>query len=82
VNAYEHIRGWMKLSVNNMRSYDIVAELVLGDELPLSSPNDDWGSSTNINADMLSGMDLDPLAVKNFANRRRGKWALHEQTYW
>ncbi|KAI9032272.1 S-adenosyl-L-methionine-dependent methyltransferase [Hyaloraphidium curvatum] len=37
VNALQTVRGWLHMAVNDMRSYTMEAELVLGDE-PLSDP--------------------------------------------
>ncbi|KAJ3282619.1 hypothetical protein HK104_010795 [Borealophlyctis nickersoniae] len=84
VNAYETVRGWMRLTVNSMRSYDVVAEIVTGAATPLSDPK---------SADVLlagpkegsggGAMTLaDPRLVPGGAGRRTGRWALHEQTYW
>lgn len=38
VNALQTVRGWLHMKVNDMRSYTMEAELVIGDE-PLSSPS-------------------------------------------
>ncbi|KAJ3357756.1 hypothetical protein HDU91_005368 [Kappamyces sp. JEL0680] len=66
VNAFETIRGWIRMVANPMRSYDIKAELVIGNH-ELSDPSNP--SST------------DSRKQKDGYSRRTGSWALHEQTY-
>jgi histone-arginine methyltransferase CARM1 len=51
---------------NPMRSYDISAEIVTGNQL-LSSP---------------TSQPIDSRTVQEGFTRRTGKWALHEQTYY
>ncbi|KAJ3413454.1 hypothetical protein HDV05_008023 [Chytridiales sp. JEL 0842] len=76
VNAFETVNGWMRLKVNAMRSYDCIAELVVADRAPLSQPTDPWVTTT-------LGEDVDDDADRAIlSQRRRGKWALQEQTYW
>jgi histone-arginine methyltransferase CARM1 len=68
VNAFETIRGWIRMVANPMRSYDIRAELVIG-SAQLSDPNGTFPpESTRQNPNGFS--------------RRTGQWALHEQTYY
>ncbi|KAJ3300184.1 hypothetical protein HDV03_002369 [Kappamyces sp. JEL0829] len=67
VNAFETIRGWIRMVANPMRSYDIKAELVIGNH-ELSDPSNP--SST------------DSRKQKDGYSRRTGSWALHEQTYY
>ncbi|KAI8819454.1 S-adenosyl-L-methionine-dependent methyltransferase [Fimicolochytrium jonesii] len=70
VNAFETVKGWMRLTVNMSRSYDIVAEIVTGDETPTSDP-----------ADITAEGAGDERATPVGYGKRRGAWALHEQTY-
>jgi histone-arginine methyltransferase CARM1 len=67
VNAFETIHGWLRLIANPLRSYDITAEIVTGQQ-PLSDPKEDVNAKSRDTADGFS--------------RRRGAWALHEQTYY
>lgn len=69
VNATQKIRGWMRAVVNDMRSYTIFVEVVLGDSLMLSDP-----ASIDQKTFATTTEDEHPL-------RRRGRWELHEQTY-
>ncbi|KAI7852365.1 S-adenosyl-L-methionine-dependent methyltransferase [Circinella umbellata] len=71
VNATQKIRGWMRAVVNDMRSYTIFVEVVVGDDTSLSDPNE---------------MDIKTFGQeeekdKNEPLRRRARWELHEQTY-
>ncbi|KAJ3046024.1 hypothetical protein HDV00_003773 [Rhizophlyctis rosea] len=75
VNAYETIRGWMRLAVNSMRSYDVYAELVTGKDAALTDPKE----ATTLIADQDA---VDPRLTPGGPGRRKGKWALHEQCYW
>jgi histone-arginine methyltransferase CARM1 len=67
VNAFETIYGWLRLVANPLRSYDIEAELVTGSN-PLSDPK-------------AQSLIENRMGVDGFS-RRRGRWALHEQTYY
>ncbi|KAI8926718.1 S-adenosyl-L-methionine-dependent methyltransferase [Entophlyctis helioformis] len=67
INAFETIRGWIRMEANPMRSYDITAELVVGNQAMLSNPRTPFLGSTR--------------AIPDGFTRRTGKWALHEQTY-
>ena len=69
VNAFETVRGWMYMTVNGMRSYDITAEIVTGNGI-LGPPTMDFSTIID-NRPMTDGF-----------TRRRGNWALHEQTYY
>lgn len=69
VNATQKIRGWMRAIVNDMRSYTIFVEVVVGDNVELSDP-----ASINRETFATTTEDEHPL-------RRRGRWQLHEQTY-
>ncbi|KAL1927294.1 hypothetical protein VTP01DRAFT_3923 [Rhizomucor pusillus] len=69
VNATQKIRGWMRAIVNDMRSYTIFVEVVVGDNVELSDP-----ASINRETFATTTDDEHPL-------RRRGRWQLHEQTY-
>ncbi|KAI8142652.1 S-adenosyl-L-methionine-dependent methyltransferase [Fennellomyces sp. T-0311] len=69
VNSTQTIRGWMRAIVNDMRSYTIFVEVVVGDEVPLSDP-----AKIDTEAFADSSDEETPL-------RRRGRWELHEQTY-
>ncbi|KAI8854185.1 S-adenosyl-L-methionine-dependent methyltransferase [Chytridium lagenaria] len=77
VNAFEHVRGWMRLKVNAMRSYDVVVNIVVGDDITVSDPKDAV-------FEFDEGAPLDSMITESrpFPRRRRGFWALHEQTYW
>ncbi|KAJ3057446.1 hypothetical protein HK097_006374 [Rhizophlyctis rosea] len=75
VNAYETIRGWMRLTVNSQRSYDVVAEIVTGKEALLADPK-----TTTIQSKETE--EIDPRLTPGGSGRRQGKWALHEQCYW
>ncbi|KND03197.1 uncharacterized protein SPPG_02254 [Spizellomyces punctatus DAOM BR117] len=70
VNAYQTIKGWMRLTVNTSRSYDVIAELALGEDAQLSDPR-------TSSAERVADLRLTPAG----AGARRGQWALHEQTY-
>ncbi|KAJ3213784.1 hypothetical protein HDU67_002441 [Dinochytrium kinnereticum] len=74
INAFEQVRGWMRLKVNAMRSYDVAIELVVGESVILSDPKDAAFGFEERSDEMMA----DPT----FPRRRRGYWALHEQTYW
>ncbi|KAL1919473.1 uncharacterized protein VTP21DRAFT_2166 [Calcarisporiella thermophila] len=78
VNAGQLIRGWMRLTVNEMRSYNVYAELVVGSNVELGDPMQlpkellsDEGTTSS------EGEILDESNVM----RRYGRWHLHEQTY-
>lgn len=68
VNATQPIRGWMRAVVNDMRSYTIYVEVVVGADTQLSDP---------------ATIDLKTFAADQQEHplRRRGRWELHEQTY-
>ncbi len=70
VNAFETIRGWIRMVANPMRSYNITGELVVGTTATLSDPLQPFPPSefTRNTSDGFS--------------RRTGSWALHEQTYY
>ncbi|KAL2919853.1 hypothetical protein HK105_200770 [Polyrhizophydium stewartii] len=68
INAFETIRGWIRMVANSMRSYDITAELIVGNQGLLSNPRVPFLASTR--------------AIPEGFTRRTGKWALHEQTYY
>lgn len=73
VNANQVVRGWMRCIVNDMRSYTIYVEAVIGDEgglVELSDP-------TTISTDRTFADD----AAFTHPLRRRGMWELQEQTY-
>jgi histone-arginine methyltransferase CARM1 len=40
VNAHETVRGWLRMVVNPMRSYDLTAEVVSGKTATLSDPKE------------------------------------------
>ena len=90
VNAFEKISGWMRLKVNSQRSYDIIAEIIVCSDATaksmLSDPQADWvkKSFASIGAEEnLGDADTaDPRTEPDAGRRRRGRWALHEQTYW
>ncbi|KAI9340427.1 S-adenosyl-L-methionine-dependent methyltransferase [Zopfochytrium polystomum] len=83
VNAFESVRGWMRLAVNKMRSYDIIAELVVGNDMVVSDTTAPWVKLGPRSADKVQESDaLDPRLAPDGARRRRGAWSLHEQTYW
>jgi histone-arginine methyltransferase CARM1 len=63
VNALQTVRGWLHMKVNDMRSYTMEAELVIGDE-PLSAPGE---PATTL-----------PSRVKS-ATKRREIWQLQDQ---
>ncbi|KAJ3151173.1 hypothetical protein HDU86_006164 [Geranomyces michiganensis] len=71
INAYQTVKGWMRLTVNMSRSYDIVAELVTGETAELSDPTD------------LAHTEPSPAERETPSGfgKRRGEWELHEQTY-
>ncbi|KAJ3009997.1 hypothetical protein HKX48_007636 [Thoreauomyces humboldtii] len=73
VNAYQTVKGWMRLTVNMSRSYDIVAELVTGEDALLSDPMSQSAATRTPQAD-------DRATPAGFG-KRRGEWGLHEQTY-
>ncbi|TPX57689.1 hypothetical protein PhCBS80983_g03651 [Powellomyces hirtus] len=68
VNAYQTVKGWMRLTVNMSRSYDIVAELITGEDARLSDP-------------MAPATDARERETPAGYGKRRGEWGLHEQTY-
>ncbi|KAJ8331431.1 hypothetical protein O5D80_000351 [Batrachochytrium dendrobatidis] len=68
INAFENIRGWIRMVANPLRSYDITAELIVGNQGILSDPHNPFVASTR--------------AIPEGFTRRTGKWALHEQTYY
>ncbi|KAJ3092343.1 hypothetical protein HK102_008313 [Quaeritorhiza haematococci] len=73
INAYETVKGWMRLMVNDMRSYDVVAELIRDtDGAQLSDPWEDVKTP--------SSSTPDPRMTS--PGRRRGAWQLQEQTYY
>ena len=66
VNAFETVRGWLKMKANKQRSYDVSAEIVTGNAI-LSEPLNELDHIRNI---------------PDGFTRRKGFWALHEQTYY
>ncbi|TPX44674.1 hypothetical protein SeLEV6574_g04358 [Synchytrium endobioticum] len=78
VNAFETVQGWLKCTVNEMRSYTLQCELVIGD--PLSSQNDPDSESVPPSSAAVPP----PNAKHNPSDprrRRQCEWHLHEQTY-
>ncbi|KAG2188966.1 hypothetical protein INT44_004108, partial [Umbelopsis vinacea] len=73
VNANQVVRGWMRCIVNDMRSYTIYVEAVVGDEGGLV----DLSDPSNIATDRKFVED----SVHAHPLRRRGMWELQEQTY-
>ncbi|KAI8999462.1 S-adenosyl-L-methionine-dependent methyltransferase [Gaertneriomyces semiglobifer] len=70
VNAFDTITGWMRLTVNESRSYDIVVELTVGDGASLATPSNIGMADAALLRSQPGGHGY-----------RRGQWALHEQTY-
>lgn len=70
VNAFETVKGIMRMKANGMRSYDITAELVSGNQSLLTDGQLDF--------DYM----FDTRRADDGFTRRTGKWALHEQTYY
>ena len=75
VNAYETIRGWMRLTVNSQRSYDVIAEIVTGKDASLADPKAPTVPSKE-------NEEVDRRLSPGGSGRRQGKWGLHEQCYW
>jgi len=73
VNANQVVRGWMRCIVNDMRSYTIYVEAVVGDEGGLAELSD----PSTITTDRKFVED----SVHAHPLRRRGMWELQEQTY-
>ncbi|KAI9100540.1 S-adenosyl-L-methionine-dependent methyltransferase [Phlyctochytrium arcticum] len=71
-NAFTLVKGWMRLTVNASRSYDITAELYCGENAMVTDPR----------ATPMSDAEFAALRkTEAGVGARRGKWALHEQTY-
>ncbi|KAJ3108500.1 Histone-arginine methyltransferase carm1 [Phlyctochytrium bullatum] len=83
VNAFEKVRGWMRLKVNAMRSYDVAVELVVGDQIEPSDPKDAvFGyqyAEPGVDDPAASALKNQPM---EFPRRRKAYWALQDQTYW
>ncbi|KXS19758.1 S-adenosyl-L-methionine-dependent methyltransferase [Gonapodya prolifera JEL478] len=78
VNSGETLRGWFHLCVNDMRSYTVEAEVVLGEheELskpPLTDPRNPKTTNTHTGPSKPS---------RSSARRRRDTWELQDQTYY
>jgi histone-arginine methyltransferase CARM1 len=73
VNANQVVRGWMRCIVNDMRSYTIYIETVIGDE----------GSVVDLHDPSTIATDRKFVDDSTFSHplRRRGMWELQEQTY-
>lgn len=92
-NAGDNVRGWMRLKVNPMRSYTIVAEVVSfgsNSEEPVIAQ----GLSDPLHADVTKLLEmkvetddetlewkLDERSSPTGFSKRRGRWQLQEQTY-
>ncbi|KAI9252803.1 S-adenosyl-L-methionine-dependent methyltransferase [Phascolomyces articulosus] len=74
VNATQTIRGWMRAVVNDMRSYTIFVEVVVGDDTPLSDP-------ATMDIKTFATSEEEEKEEKSHPLRRRARWELHEQTY-
>jgi len=88
VNAGQSIRGWMHCVVNDMRSYTVDIEVIVGNYGELSDPSEPFEPLLEKQAAAHSaqaedqegeegGEDEDDLQFL----RRRGRWELHEQSY-
>jgi histone-arginine methyltransferase CARM1 len=73
VNANQNIRGFMRCIVNEMRSYTIYVEAVVGDDDAIVSLSD----PATITKDQKFVED----SAYSHPLRRRGMWELQEQTY-
>ncbi|KAH8556357.1 S-adenosyl-L-methionine-dependent methyltransferase [Umbelopsis sp. PMI_123] len=73
VNANQVVRGWMRCIVNDMRSYTIYVEAVVGDEGSLVELSDPSTIVTN--------RKFVEDSVHSHPLRRRAMWELQEQTY-
>ncbi|TPX30831.1 hypothetical protein SmJEL517_g05697 [Synchytrium microbalum] len=94
VNAFETVRGWIRCSVNDLRSYTLTCELVVGTETPLSDPyatpiklplstTAPTSSSTqpHNNSIPIQLDDQNNIHASLLLRKRRCEWHLHEQTY-
>ncbi|KAJ3344082.1 hypothetical protein HDU93_003245 [Gonapodya sp. JEL0774] len=83
VNAGETIRGWFHLRVNDMRSYRVEAELVLGETEVLSEPQ--FMDARRGAGDIPQSHSSHGGPMKNsrpHPARRRDAWELQDQTYY
>jgi len=78
VNAGETVYGWMRLIANDMRSYTVYSEIIVGNKAGLSpSPEDvikQLKNNTINKAESRVGSD-------GHFGRRQAKWDLQNQTY-
>jgi histone-arginine methyltransferase CARM1 len=73
VNVGDRIKGWMRCKVNSMRSYNVIAEVLLNDA-KISTP--DAKEATDILTSCTPG---ESRWLTNSEGRRRNFWFLHEQ---
>ncbi|GJJ70903.1 type I protein arginine methyltransferase [Entomortierella parvispora] len=88
VNAGQNIRGWMHCVVNDMRSYTVDIEVIVGNYGELSDPSEPFEPLLEKQASAQSTRrgDQDEETLEDEEDdlqflRRRGRWELHEQSY-
>ncbi|KAJ1551406.1 hypothetical protein HK096_011651 [Nowakowskiella sp. JEL0078] len=67
VNAYETVKGWMRLRVNEQRSYTIDVEIT---------------TSNNLSDPHAPQTQNETRLMDHGFTTRKGRWNLQEQTYW
>ncbi|KAF9915175.1 Histone-arginine methyltransferase carm1 [Lobosporangium transversale] len=94
VNSGQVIRGWMHCVVNDMRSYTVDIEVIVGQYGDLSDPTQPFepllekqakqqtssASATGTN-DVVDVQEVQEEYDDLRFCRRRGRWELHEQSY-
>ncbi|KAF9318170.1 hypothetical protein BG003_011730 [Podila horticola] len=93
VNAGQSIRGWMHCVVNDMRSYTVDIEVIVGPFGELSDPAEPFEpllekqakqqqqrASRSEGEEMEEEEEEEEVDELQFS-RRRGRWELHEQSY-
>ncbi|KAF8938653.1 hypothetical protein BGZ47_008475 [Haplosporangium gracile] len=90
VNAGQTIRGWMHCVVNDMRSYTVDIEVIVGQYGELSAPNQPFEPLLEQQAKRQGHHEWTPEEAQDEEeeegddlqfSRRRGRWELHEQSY-
>ncbi|KAF9297371.1 hypothetical protein BGZ74_009865 [Mortierella antarctica] len=93
VNAGQSIRGWMHCVVNDMRSYTVDIEVIVGPFGELSDPSEPFEPllekqakqqqqrvSRSEGEEVEEEEEEEEIDELQFS-RRRGRWELHEQSY-
>jgi len=77
VNAGETVHGWMRLIANDMRSYTIYSEVVVGDKQNLTSSDEVVKQFEENTLDKMQSRTVNQY----YFSRRQNKWDLQNQTY-